>query len=220
MIDSGAVDIAHCFFQDPANNTPGPTHRKVLEVRPAIKSGHATFVAGIALGDDFNNLGAAAIAEMRGQHDWFPAVVEKESSMLSHQTMLRMRGFIPIAGMTIQMEPVILLCTIRRHPMPILLLGTMKIMLYWVPWEIMVRSKVLLERQRMRLALMLLNAIPNEMNVGDGNPGPTADGRRKPDVVTPGCNINSSQVSTTCTVQLSNVAPQAGQHLPQLQRLH
>ena len=33
---------------------------------------------------------------------------------------------------------------------------------------------------------------PNEMTVGDGNPGPTADGRRKPDIVTPGCAITSA----------------------------
>src|SRR5262245_9327567 len=34
---------------------------------------------------------------------------------------------------------------------------------------------------------------PNEMRLGGGNPGPTADGRRKPDVVAPGCDIRSSR---------------------------
>ena len=42
---------------------------------------------------------------------------------------------------------------------------------------------------------------PNEGTVGDGNPGPTADGRRKPDVVTPGCAITSAIVSTACGIQ-------------------
>ncbi len=42
---------------------------------------------------------------------------------------------------------------------------------------------------------------PNEGTVGDGNPGPTADGRRKPDIVTPGCSITSAIVSTACAVQ-------------------
>ena len=41
---------------------------------------------------------------------------------------------------------------------------------------------------------------PNEMNIGDGNPGPTADGRRKPDLVGEGCSITSSTVNTNCGV--------------------
>src|SRR6185369_16474475 len=63
MIDSSPVDIAHCFFQDPVNNTPGPAHRKVLQIRNGnglASTFHATFVAGCAAGDDFNTPGAAA----------------------------------------------------------------------------------------------------------------------------------------------------------------
>ncbi len=41
-------------------------------------------------------------------------------------------------------------------------------------------------------------ADPNEMSFGDGNPGPTADGRRKPDLVAVGCGIESATVNTAC----------------------
>ena len=41
-------------------------------------------------------------------------------------------------------------------------------------------------------------ADPNAMNLGDGNPGPTADGRRKPDLMAVGCGIQSAMVSTPC----------------------
>jgi hypothetical protein len=40
--------------------------------------------------------------------------------------------------------------------------------------------------------------FPANMNVGDGNPGPTAGGRRKPDVVAPGCNITSANFDGAC----------------------
>src|SRR3712207_2728914 len=64
MLDSGPLDIDHCFFSDPANNnTPGPNHRKVLAIRNASGSAaddHATFVAGCAAGDDVNGSGVHA----------------------------------------------------------------------------------------------------------------------------------------------------------------
>jgi len=63
MLDSGPVDINHCFFQDLTNNTPGGTHRKVLAIRNASNSAagdHATFVAGCAVGDDANGSGTHA----------------------------------------------------------------------------------------------------------------------------------------------------------------
>jgi Subtilase family len=41
-------------------------------------------------------------------------------------------------------------------------------------------------------------ADPNEMNFGNGNPGPTADGRRKPDLMAVGCGIESARVNTPC----------------------
>ena len=45
------------------------------------------------------------------------------------------------------------------------------------------------------------------MNFGDGNDGPTADGRkRKPEIVAPGCQINSSQVNTACNVVVQGCA--------------
>lgn len=63
IIDRSPLDIAHCFFQDPVDNTPGVAHRKVLQIRNDSNqplAGHSTFVAGCAAGDDINNPGAHA----------------------------------------------------------------------------------------------------------------------------------------------------------------
>ena len=52
-----AADINHCMFKDPdPTNSPGPGHRKV-QAHFANVGTHATFVSGIAVGDDFNNPG-------------------------------------------------------------------------------------------------------------------------------------------------------------------
>ena len=60
VLDGNTLDMAHCFFQDPGMAAPGPAHRKVMAVRNAAGrpvGAHHTFVAGLAAGDDFNNPG-------------------------------------------------------------------------------------------------------------------------------------------------------------------
>ena len=60
VIDDGLPAIDHCFFADVAPNTPGPNHRKVVNLRGSplqLDRGHATFVCGIAAGDELNNSG-------------------------------------------------------------------------------------------------------------------------------------------------------------------
>jgi hypothetical protein len=72
VIDNGWPMINHCFFADSPPNAPGPNHRKVVHLRgtplvvvppglpPAVQQPfriHATFICGIAAGDDINNSG-------------------------------------------------------------------------------------------------------------------------------------------------------------------
>jgi hypothetical protein len=58
VIDDGWPGINHCFFADSAPNNPGPSHRKVVNLRGTplqISGHHAWFVCGIAAGDELNN---------------------------------------------------------------------------------------------------------------------------------------------------------------------
>ena len=54
----GALDFGHCFFEDAADNTPRPAHRKVVGVHNVangtVSSAHGTFSAGNAAGEDRN----------------------------------------------------------------------------------------------------------------------------------------------------------------------
>lgn len=50
----GPLDIGSCFFRDPTDNTPGPSHRKVVAYRSSTGLGadnHGTHTAGSAVGD-------------------------------------------------------------------------------------------------------------------------------------------------------------------------
>ena len=65
------------------------------------------------------------------------------------------------------------------------------------------RSRVHRARPRTRSASPRPQTGDNPTTVDDGNPGPTADGRRKPDLVAVGCGIESAQVGTACTTLVS-----------------
>lgn len=200
VVDSGAIDINHCMFRDPVNNTPSATHRKVLQVRPGSVSGHATFVGGIVGGDDFNNLGTGA---NRG-NAWAVRLVSGANSevMLNALTANRAQG-----------------ATIHTNSWHDDTAGSGNPATYnqtaadvdtftWNNQDHLVLGSMgnIGEEQgppgtaKNAIGVNAARQDPNEMNVGDGNPGPTADGRRKPDIVSPGCTINSATSATACTI--------------------
>lgn len=204
VIDSGPVDIDHCMFRDPADNTPSATHRKMLEVRGAGVSGHATFVAGIVAGDDFNNLGtggnrgnawAARLVSGRRGEGIFNALVSNRTQGARIHTN---SWHDDTAG--------------SGNPATYNQTAADTDAFLWNNQEHLVLGSMGNNGEEQGPPGTAKNAIgvnasrrdPNEMNVGDGNPGPTADGRRKPDIVTPGCLIASAIQSTPCNIQLSN----------------
>ncbi len=50
------------------------------------------------------------------------------------------------------------------------------------------------------LAVGASNDTPNQAGICSGGAGPTADGRRKPEIFAPGCNTTSASSSTACDV--------------------
>ncbi len=205
VIDSGPVDVDHCMFEDPAGNVPAPTHRKVLEVRGAGTNGHATFVAGIALGDDFNNPGSGA---NRG-NAWAARLVSGRRGEGLLNALIANRA----QGATIH--------TNSWHdddhgpgnPAPYNQTASDADAFTWLFEDHLIFGSMGNNGEEQGAPGTSKNSVginasrrdPNENTVGDGNPGPTLDGRRKPDMVTPGCQIRSATVNTACTIQLSGV---------------
>jgi M6 family metalloprotease-like protein len=207
IIDSAPLDINHCFFEDPANNTPRPDHRKVLDIRNASGSaagGHATFVAGNAAGDDFNNPGAA---NRRGGA-WASRLVSGNNTDIDAglATMLGELNEARAAGATIHSNSWHDNTAGAGNPATYNQTAADVDNFAWNNEDHIVLGSAgnVGEEQgppgtaRNAICVGASQADPNEMNFGDGNDGPTADGRSKPDLMAPGCNIQSATVGTAC----------------------
>ena len=207
VIDSGPVDIAHCMFRDPAVAAAGPMHRKLLALPGGAPSGHATFVAGIVAGDDFNNLGTGV---NRG-NAWATRLVSANRGGGLLNILNNNNGL----GVRIHTNSWHDNTAGAGNPATYNQTAEDVDTFTWNNADHLVLGSMGNNGEEQGPPGTAKNAIgvnaslrdPNEGTVGDGNPGPTADGRRKPDVVTPGCQIQSARSGTTCTInQFGNCA--------------
>jgi hypothetical protein len=205
ILDSAPLDREHCYFEDSVDNTPGPGHRKVVDLRNASGSaagGHATFVAGCAAGDDFNNPGAA---DRRGGA-WASRLVSGNRRDLSMNTLLQELNMAAEAGATIHSNSWHDNTEGKGQPATYNQTAADVDTFTWRMEDHLVLGSAgnIGEEQgppgtaKNAICVGASQADPNEMNYGDGNDGPTADGRRKPDLITPGCGIESATVDTPC----------------------
>ena len=192
------MDINHCFFQDQSDNTIRPNHRKVVgHHSTGSTSYYATFVAGIALGDDFNQLGTAANRGMA----WAARFTDKRRNS---STML--------ADLTESSDDGAVIHTNSWHDEPeeyTSVSADVDNFLWYNEDQFLCGSSGNVGESigppgtaKNALCVGATQQDPNEMNFGDGNDGPSADGRRKPEIFAPGCSITSSQNGTACTVAL------------------
>ena len=193
VLDSNTLDMAHCFFQDPNMAAPGPAHRKVLAVRNAAGrpvGDHHTFVAGLAAGDDFNNLGTTA-----GRGSAYNArLVDGTTADLASGSMLAELTAAGAAGATIHTNSWHDDDHGAGNPAPYNQTAVDVDTFTWNNEDHLVLGSAGNTGEEQGPPGTAKNAIccgaaqadPNEMNLGDGNPGPTLDNRRKPDLVAPG----------------------------------
>ena len=198
----GPFDINHCFFADDPPNNPGPNHRKVLAVRNASAAAidaHATFVAGCAAGDredmpgSARNRGGAWAARLVGGHSGDLVL----NSMLAELAAAMGAGaFIhsnswhdpPPAGVP------------AGTPTPYNQNASDVDTFTWTNENHLVLGSGGNNGEQIgppgtaknAVCVNAAQAAPNQMNLGDGNAGPTGDGRQKPDVVAVGCGIRSA----------------------------
>jgi M6 family metalloprotease-like protein len=208
MIDGGPLDINHCYFMDAVNNTPRLDHRKVLAIRNAsgtAAAGHATFVAGNAAGDDFNNPGTA---NRRGSA-WASRLVSGNNTDLSGglSTMLAELDAASVLGGMIHTNSWHDDTAGAGNPATYNQTAADVDTFVWNNEDHLVLGSAGNNGEEQgppgtakdAICVGASQADPTEMNFGDGNSGPTADGRRKPDMMTPGCGIQSATVGTACT---------------------
>ena len=210
IIDSGAADLEHCFFADdsgiprPGPN-PDPRHRKVVQARNAADAPpqeHATFVAGCVAGDDRDEPGGS---ETRGGA-WAARLVLGVTHDVQFTSLLAELSRAAEAG-----------ATIHNHSWHDDTQGPGRPALYN---QTAADTDAFLWRNEAHLVLGSAGNIGEELGppgtaksalcVGaahtaphideraDGNPGPTAEGRLKPDLMAVGCAIRSAKHGTEC----------------------
>ncbi len=200
QLEGGTPDLAHCFFADAAPNTPGPGHRKVVDLRNASITAHATFAAGCAVGDERNNSGANA---HRGSA--WAARLASGSVQITPGSML--------TELTNNMTAGAFVHTNSWHddngnPGAAAAYNGIAIdvdtFLYNNEEHIVFGSSGNVGEEQgppgtAKNAVCVSAANTDGTAVDDGNPGPTADGRRKPDVVAAGCSIVGATGSACAT---------------------
>ncbi len=191
MLEGNTPDIRHCFFADAAPNTPGPGHRKVVSLRNASIGAHATFVAGCAVGDERGNSGANANRGSAWAARLAAGSAGNATLLIELTNNMNAGAFVHTnswhdnrhgAGIPAPYNQVAIdTDTFLRNNEEHVVLGS---------------AGNTGEEQgppgTAKNALCVAAADANGTRIDDGNPGPTADNRRKPDIVAVGCTIRSS----------------------------
>jgi hypothetical protein len=197
VVDGGPLDIAHCHFQDPVDNTPRADHRKVLESRSGDPpAGHGTFVSGVVAGDDFNTPGTgvnrgnawgARLVSGDNEEDMDDALNDNAAQgAFIHTNSWHDNTGNPATYNQTSEDADTFTWNNEDH----LVLGSM---------GNNGEEQGPPGTAKNAIGVQAASQDPNEGNFCDGNLGPTADGRRKPDITAPGGGINSSTVATACT---------------------
>lgn len=182
----------HCSFSDV--NPIGPTHRKILAYNTSLGSGsHGTHCAGIAVGDNgvfANTRGIAYLGKL--VYDDTPSFTEAAVTAalgLHHSQGARIHtnswgddGTTAYNGLArgfdvFQYNNEESLCCLA------------------VTNQSVLKNP---ENAKNLLAVGASQDTPNQGSHCSGGVGPTADGRRKPEIYAPGCSTNSASSSTSC----------------------
>lgn len=206
----GPLDINHCFFNDAVNNTPGPGHRKVVAYRraggiPATFDDHGTHTAATAAGQDMISAGADA-AQRRGEDG------HAFQSRLSHADLDDVTGSGTAASNLRQLFEDMYSDGANVYTNSWGDDGTTAYTTWCVDidqfcWDhedalvVFAASNLTTlktpENAKNCLAVAQ-SGFSNNQNNSDGGNGPTADGRRKPEITAPGVGIQSADANTAC----------------------
>jgi len=198
------LDLNSCYFSDPVDNTPGPNHRKVVAYRSSSGPGssfHGTHTAGIAVGD---------------QSPINPTIHENGNAYaarISHSNVLdvsgsgaqpsNLYGFLSDAhadgarvhtnswGDSGTAEYTTWCVDIDQFSYDF----EESLVLFAVTNGLVVKSP---ENAKNALAVGASENGSSSDNFCDGGQGPTADGRRKPEIFAPGCVIDSAANDFEC----------------------
>ena len=200
----GGINVQHDFFEDRTDNTVRPSHRKVIAERKLTSGAygnrpHGTHVSGTAVGDDWQNLGTNAsrgiawsarmtfgynrditngtvslLQYLQDAHDDGARV--HSNSWGSDDVYTYDQNTLDADQFSWRNEDsLVVFAEPNTDSLP--------------PLNLSVGSP---DHAKNVLSVAAAGQNPNQAAFCSGVPGPTVDGRRKPEIFAPGCNINSS----------------------------
>ncbi len=199
IIDTAFIDMNHGFFADVAPNKPGPGHRKVLRAfnEDLGASDHFMQVAGIAVGDALNNLGkddhrgaaydAKIVCRSRGDMD--TGKLNTGALVFSLQTLLERSRDVGATIHNLSWGSGTGYDTAARN---------VDAFTFDHEEQLVVAAGENSGKGPVNqppgtafntILVAAAQAAPNHGSIGSGVPGPTDDGRRKPDLTAVGCGI-------------------------------
>lgn len=191
----GMVEINHCSFLD-AVNPVGPLHRKVVAMNGGMSpNAHGTHVAGTALGDAGVNNDTRGVAYgARMVYNYFPSL--SESGVFNRFNLHRTQGAF-IHSNSWGNENTNLYDVTARAMDNFQWQYDDNLIVLAVSDGTLIRNP---ENAKNLLAVSASGDAGSQSNYCDGGRGPTIDGRRKPEIMAPGCGILSADYLSSCGV--------------------
>lgn len=194
----GKINMSHCAFFDPVNNTPGPSHRKVVAYNESLGyDQHGTHTADTGAGDDYQG----STGNLRGMaygakisHSAIPGFTDTGFyNAAATQYGQGARCFTNSWGDDGTTSYNGLCRGVDRFSYD----NEDALVMFAVTNTSALKNP---ENAKNLLAVGASQDTPNQANFCSGGTGPTVDGRRKPEIYAPGCSTNSASGSgSVCT---------------------
>jgi hypothetical protein len=193
MMD-GKVGYSHCSFVDPEGDPPGPNHRKIAAYNTSYGSDfHGTHVAGTAIGDAGNDSDSRGVAY---------------GARLAFNTYTFGGGF--LANLNQHYSQGAAVHTNSWGNDGTTAYDSLARTIDVFSWDnddnlvcFAVTNLSTLKNPENAKDVLAVGASQNGTSANSfcsGGSGPTNDGRRKPEIYSPGCSIRSAWAGTSCSI--------------------